>query len=91
MLGCTDICSLLIIENTTVISYQQSNQIKTNWMQQITACGMVSSCGVLLALRRAAAAALLTANPPLQQHTIPHAVICSLTLLMMGKRLSETC
>jgi hypothetical protein len=37
------------------------------------------------------AAALLTANPPLQQNTIPHAVICSLTLLMTGKCLSETC
>jgi hypothetical protein len=35
--------------------------------------------------------ALLTANPPLKQDTIPHAVICSLTLLMMGKYLSETC
>jgi hypothetical protein len=31
-----------------------------------------------------------TANPPLQQDTIPHAVICSLTLLKMGKSLSET-
>jgi hypothetical protein len=37
------------------------------------------------------AAALLTANAPLQQHTIPHAVICSLTLLMMDIVLSETC
>jgi hypothetical protein len=36
-------------------------------------------------------AALLTANPPLQHDTIPRAVICSLTLLKMGKRLSETC
>jgi hypothetical protein len=38
-----------------------------------------------------ACAALLTANPPLQQDNIPHAVICSLTILMMGKYLSETC
>jgi hypothetical protein len=30
-------------------------------------------------------AALLTANPPPQQHTILHALICSLTLLKMGK------
>jgi hypothetical protein len=37
------------------------------------------------------AAALLTANPLLQQDTIPHALICSLTLLMMDKCLSETC
>jgi hypothetical protein len=27
--------------------------------------------------------AVRTANPPLQQDTTPHAVICSLTLLMM--------
>jgi ABC-type phosphate transport system permease subunit len=36
-------------------------------------------------------ATLLTANPPLQQNTVPHAVIGSLMLLMMGKCLSETC
>jgi hypothetical protein len=28
--------------------------------------------------------ATLTAKPPLQQDTIPHAVICSLTLLKIG-------
>jgi hypothetical protein len=55
-----------------------------------------------LGVRRAAAwsyvlgvkhitAALLTANPPLQQDTIPHAVICSLALLMMDIVLPETC
>jgi hypothetical protein len=33
---------------------------------------------------------ILTANPP-QEDTIPHAVICNLTLLMMGKCLTETC
>jgi hypothetical protein len=43
----------------------------------------------MLAVRKAAA--LLTANPPLQKDTIPHAVICSLTFLMTGKCLSETC
>jgi hypothetical protein len=32
----------------------------------------------------------LTANPPPQQDTIPLAVICSLTLLMMDIVLSET-
>jgi uncharacterized protein YodC (DUF2158 family) len=37
------------------------------------------------------AAALLTAKPPLQQHTITHVVICRLTLLMMGKCLSGSC
>jgi hypothetical protein len=37
------------------------------------------------------AAALLTANPPLQQDTTPHAAICSLTFLMIYKCLSETC
>jgi hypothetical protein len=36
-------------------------------------------------------AALLTANPPLQQDTVPHAVICSLTQLKMGNSLSKTC
>jgi hypothetical protein len=30
-------------------------------------------------------------NPLIQQDTIPHAVICSLTLLKMDKSLPETC
>jgi hypothetical protein len=68
---------------------------------QVTARAMESCCSGALAVRRAAAwyyvlgvkedAAVLTANQTLPQHTVPHSVICSLTLLMMDKVLSETC